>query len=97
MYKFEWDTDKNEINKDKHNISFERAETVFDDKDAIYLYDSVHSLEEDRFVVIGLDSLLMELTVCHCYRGDDEEIIRIISARKATKKEIKIYNSGGLE
>jgi len=95
--RFEWDKGKNEINKAKHNISFERAETVFDDKDAVYLYDSIHSADEERFIVIGRDVLLMEITVCHCYRGENEEIIRIISARKATNKEIKIYTSGGTE
>ena len=94
---FEWDTSKNEINIAKHNISFERAETVFDDKDAVYLYDSIHSVDEERFIVIGCDDLLREITVCHCYRDETEEIIRIISARKATKKEIRIYNSGGAE
>ena len=95
--KFEWDSSKNEINKSKHNISFERAETVFDDKNAVYLYDSIHSADEERFIVIGRDEFLMEITVCHCYRGEDEEIIRIISARKATQKEIEIYISGGVE
>jgi len=50
-----------------------------------------------RFTVIGRDELLMEITVCHCYRGENEEIIRIISARKATKKEVTIYESGGGE
>ena len=96
--KFEWDESKNELNKAKHNISFDVAESVFDDKNAVYLYDAIHSASEDRFIVIGKeDTLRMEITVCHCYRGKDEEIIRIISARKATKKEIKIYISGGAE
>ncbi|MCL2171368.1 MAG: BrnT family toxin [Defluviitaleaceae bacterium] len=96
--KFEWDENKNEINKAKHSISFEIAETVFLDKHGVYLYDEIHSGEEDRFVVIGKeDTLKTELTVCHCYRGANEEIIRIISARKATKKETKIYISGGME
>ena len=96
--RFEWDISKNELNKAKHNVSFEVAESVFDDKDAVYLYDEVHSSTEDRFVVIGKeDTLRMEITVCHCYRGANDEIIRIISARKATKKEIKIYFSGGAE
>jgi len=95
---FEWDVNKNEMNKTKHSISFETAESVFLDKHAVYLYDEVHSNEEDRFVVIGKeDTLKTELTVCHCYRGSSEEIIRIISARKATKKETKIYISGGAE
>ena len=94
--RFEWDTNKNELNIAKHNVSFEVAESVFDDKNAVYLYDEIHSSQEDRFIVIGKeDTLRMEITVCHCYRGENEEIIRIISARKATKKEIDIYVSGG--
>jgi len=96
--KFEWDANKNELNKAKHNVSFDVAESVFDDKNAVYLYDEVHSSNENRFIVIGKeDTLRMELTVCHCYRGKSEEVIRIISARKATKKEIAIYVSGGAE
>ncbi|MCL1882924.1 MAG: BrnT family toxin, partial [Defluviitaleaceae bacterium] len=74
------------------------GECRFFNKQAVYLYDEVHSSEEDRFVVIGKeDTLKTELTVCHCYRGSSEEIVRIISARKATKKETKIYISGGAE
>jgi len=62
------------------------------------LYDEAHSANEARLIVIGKeDTLRMEIAVCHCYRGKNEEIIRIISARKATKKEIKIYISGGAE
>lgn len=95
--KFEWDENKNKLNTTKHNISFERAKTVFNDKNAIYMHDVEHSAEDDRFVVIGRDELLMELTVCHCYRGNDEEIIRLISARKATKNEVSLYTKGGVE
>jgi len=96
--KFEWDPDKNELNKAKHSISFEIARSVFLDKNAVYLYDEINSNNEDRFVVIGKeDTLKIELTVCHCYRGANEDIIRIISARKATKKEVVIYISGGAE
>ncbi|MCL2407919.1 MAG: BrnT family toxin [Defluviitaleaceae bacterium] len=95
--KFEWDPKKNELNIAKHNISFEIAESVFDDKNAIYLCDEIHSIGEERFIVIGKeDTLRMEITICHCYRGQDTDIIRIISARKATKKEIGIYVSGGV-
>ena len=94
--KFEWDESKNKKNIAKHNVSFELAESVFDDKNAVYLYDEVHSADEDRFIVIGKeDTLRMEITVCHCYGGKDEEVVRIISARKATKKEVNIYLSGG--
>ena len=96
--KFEWDLRKNELNKAKHGISFETAESVFLDKYAVYLYDEIHSSDESRFVVIGKeDTLKTELTVCHCFRGIHEDIIRIISARKATKKECIIYQSGGAE
>ena len=98
MYKFEWDEEKNELNFAKHNVSFELARTIFSDVNAVYLYDEIHSIDEDRFIVIGKeDTLRKEISVCHCYRGEDEEIIRIISARKATKKEIRIYLSGGAE
>ena len=89
---FEWDSIKNELNKAKHNVSFEVAETVFDDENAVYLYDEVHSISEDRFIVIGKDDTLrMEITVCHCYRNANEEIIRIISARKANETEFDFY------
>ena len=92
--KFEWDENKNNINKIKHGISFQDAETVFDDDNAIILFDEQHSDSEDRFIIIGRDSIFRELTVCHCYRKQ-ESIIRIISARKATKTESKLYKGGG--
>jgi uncharacterized DUF497 family protein len=89
--KFEWDSGKNKANILKHHVSFEDAETVFDDKNAVYLYDGLHSGIEERFHIIGEDRNFRELTVCHCYHGKDDEIIRIISARKATKIEIDYY------
>ena len=92
--KFEWDENKNEMNKIKHGVSFQEAESVFDDKNAVYFHDQQHSINEDRFIVIGIDAIFRELTVCHCYRGQDEEIIRIISARRATKNECLIYHGG---
>jgi uncharacterized DUF497 family protein len=94
---FDWSSEKNRINKIKHGVSFEEAETVFDDKDAILLFDDKHSEEEERFIIIGIDSLFRDLTVCHCYRGKNDEIIRIISARKATQNEIYLYVKGGVE
>ena len=90
--KFEWDPEKNKANIYKHRISFEDAETVFDDKNAVYLYDEKHSGDEERFYIIGEDRIFRELTVCHCYRGEDSETIRIISARKANKAESDYYN-----
>ncbi|MDR1689967.1 MAG: BrnT family toxin [Clostridiales bacterium] len=88
---FEWDENKNEANKIKHGVSFEEAETVFDDKKAKFIFDVLHSVDEERFIIIGLDSIFRELTVCHCYLGENDEIVRIISARKATKNEKSIY------
>ena len=89
--KFEWDSNKNRANKLKHGVSFEEAETVFDDKNAVYLYDEKHSEHEERFYIIGEDVNFRELSVCHCYRGKNDEIIRIISARRATEIEIDYY------
>lgn len=83
---FEWDEGKNTLNKRKHRISFEEALTVFADDNALLLPDSDHSTEEDRFILMGFSVSLRMLVVCHCCRRG-EEIIRIISARKATKLE----------
>ena len=91
---FEWDELKNLANKQKHGIPFEEAQTVFNDENAIYLYDDDHSTDEERFFIIGVDTVLRKLTVCHCYRGKDCNIVRIISAREATKQEAKLYEEG---
>ena len=91
---FDWDPAKNLLNISKHGIPFKLAATVFSDHDAVLLDDNKHSLNEDRFIVIGMAKNLNLLTVCHCYRTNDE-VIRIISARKANTTEIKLY--GGLE
>ena len=88
--KFEWDSNKAKINIEKHGISFEEASTVFDDEQGILFDDPDHSLEEDRFILLGISSLAKLLIVCHCYRGEDG-IIRIISARKATSSESEQY------
>ena len=88
--RFEWEVRKNNINKVKHGVSFEDAETVFDDDNAIIFNDSESSFDEERFIIIGMDLKNRELVVCHCYR-EDSEIVRIFSARKATKKECKLY------
>ncbi len=87
---FEWDQVKNSLNKKKHGISFEEGQTVFVDENALLLHDPDHSHEEDRFILLGLSSNLRILVVCHCYRKNDE-VIRIISARKATHSEQKQY------
>jgi len=92
--RFEWDSQKNEYNKIKHGISFEEAQTVFDDRHAFFLNDDGHSFTEERFIIIGLDKIFRMLTVCYCERGEDKESIRIISARRATKQESNLYEEG---
>jgi uncharacterized DUF497 family protein len=87
---FEWDNRKNASNKRKHGISFEEAQTVFFDEKAIEFDDPEHSIQEERFILLGLSQSLKVLIVCHCFRSE-EDIIRIISARKATKKEQDVY------
>lgn len=88
--KFEWDENKNQINRHKHKISFSEAKTVFYDENALLIDDPDHSEEEERFIILGLSNKANLLVVCHCYRVSDT-IIRIISARKATTKETKQY------
>jgi len=85
-----WDENKNLENIKKHHVSFEEAETVFYDPNGKLIDDPDHSDDEDRFIILGLSKMLRLLVVCHCYRENDETI-RIITARKATKKEVKYY------
>jgi uncharacterized DUF497 family protein len=87
---FEWDPAKAKANLDKHGVSFEEAMSVFYDEAAIEFYDDEHSEWEDRFLLLGLSSDVKLLLVCHCYRSE-EGVIRLISARKATKNEAKHY------
>ena len=89
---FIWDQNKNISNQKKHNISFEEAKTVFYDDNAKLIHDPEHSETEDRFILLGLSSHLRLLIIVHIYKEQDE-IIRIISARKATKKESTYYTS----
>jgi uncharacterized protein len=90
MPRFEWDEAKNRSNHRKHGISFEEARTAFLDENARVVADPDHADDEERFVLLGLSISLRVLLVCHCYRKEDE-IIRIISARKADRDEIKQY------
>lgn len=90
MLIFEWDDKKASQNIKKHGISFEEATTVFGDPFSITIYDPLHSREEDRFVILGMSDKNRILVVVHTERNDR---IRIISARKATKKERKQYES----
>lgn len=87
---FEWDPKKNDINKKKHGLSFETAKEVFYDEFAIVFDDPDHSIEEDRFLIIGSIRAEQISIVSHCYR-DNENRIRIISARRATKAEQRAY------
>lgn len=88
--RFEWNPAKAKANFDKHGVAFEEAATVFFDDHAIEFYDDSHSHWEDRMLLLGLSSRLRLLLVCHCYRESDSAI-RIISARKATRNESKLY------
>jgi uncharacterized DUF497 family protein len=90
MISISWDDRKNEVNKKKHGVSFDEAKTVFYDENAIRYYDPDHSDDEDRFLMVGVSQKLRILIVCHCFREDDS-VIRIISARKATKGEEDNY------
>ena len=84
--RFVWDDSKASLNRRKHGISFEEAQTVFYDENAIEYFDPEHSEDEDRFIMLGFSFKLRMLVVCYCYRENDT-VIRIISARKATNKE----------
>lgn len=88
--RFEWDSNKNITNQKKHKISFEEAQTVFYDENALLIDDPDHSEEEERFILLGFSLKANLLVVCHCYRQSDS-VIRLISARKATKSETKTY------
>ncbi len=90
LYRFEWDEQKNRSNIEKHGISFEEASTVFYDDYAIMFDDPVHSDEEDRFLLLGMSQKANLCLVCHCFRQSDK-VIRIISARRATKTEAREY------
>lgn len=89
--RFEWDERKALQNRRKHGVSFEEAETVFSDDYGLLIDDPDHSGEEDRFLLLGLSASLRTLVVAHCYQQADG-VIRIISARKATRKERDRYN-----
>lgn len=89
--RFEWDERKALQNKRKHGVSFDEASTLFSDDYGLLIDDPDHSGEEDRFLLLGLSASQRALVVAHCYRKADD-VIRIISARKATRKERDIYN-----
>ena len=88
--RFEWDEGKAAANLKKHGVSFNEAKSIFVDDCAKLIDDPDHSEDEDRFVLLGLSSVLRLLLVCHCYRSEGN-VIRIVSARKASAKESKYY------
>ena len=77
--RFEWDEHKAESNERKHGVSFEEAQTVFYEENARLMYDPEHSIGEERYIILGVSSVLRLLIVCHIYKENDE-LIRIISA-----------------
>lgn len=93
---FEWNENKNRNNLAKHGISFDEAKTVFLDDNAVLFDDPDHSIGEERFLILGKTFQEKLCIVCHCYR-DNDNTIRLISARRATKSETNAYYefSGG--
>ncbi|MBE7477510.1 MAG: BrnT family toxin [Ignavibacteriota bacterium] len=88
--RFVWDKNKNLANIKKHKISFEEAKTVFLDDNARLIHDPEHSISEERFIILGITNKLRLLVVVHTYK-EDGDVIRIISARKATRTETIYY------
>jgi uncharacterized DUF497 family protein len=88
--RFEWNSAKAAANRRKHGVSFEEAQTVFYDEHALEFFDPDHSQREERFIMLGLSFKLRLLVVCHCVR-EAQSVIRIVSARKATRDEATYY------
>lgn len=95
-YDFDWDPKKGKANVRKHQVSFERATTIFRDPHLLSIPDDEHSESEERWITMGLDENGILLVLVHTFQSfsADAARIRVISARKATKKEIKIYEEG---
>ena len=90
MIKFEWDEAKAAANLKKHQVSFDEAKSIFFDEFGVQFFDDEHSSGEERFLMLGMSSIAKLLIVCHCERHRGAAI-RIISARKATKRESAFY------
>ncbi len=88
--RFEWDSSKAASNAKKHKVTFEVAKTVFYDDFAVQFFDEEHAIDEERFLLLGMSSDARLLLVCHCERAQGD-VIRIISARKATESEAQNY------
>ena len=87
---FDWDVKKNLLNIEKHGVSFKMAASSFFDPNAVVVDDNIHSQDEERFILIGINKYDKLLTVCHCYRTEGN-VVRIISARKPNEIEQEIY------
>ena len=87
---FSWDRGKAQENISKHGVAFDEATTAFHDENGIRIFDPDHSAIEDRYLLLAMSSKARLLVVSHCFRKDEDEI-RIISARKATKTESTQY------
>ena len=90
--RFEWDRRKADVNARKHGVTFEQAQTAFFDEHGLIISDPEHSAAEERFILLGATTASKLVVVCHCYR-DDEDVIRLISARKATRAERANYRA----
>ena len=93
MLRFEWDERKNRTNRRKHGVWFEEAQSIFDDPRALLFPDPDHSEDQERFILLGASSVGRVLLVVHCY-NESAELFRIISARKANRKEVRVYEEG---
>jgi uncharacterized DUF497 family protein len=93
QYDFEWDTEKARVNRDKHDVGFEEAATVFGDPRAMSIYDDEHSTTEDRWITLGISAAGRLLVVCHTFKEltANYATIRIFSSRKATRPETARY------
>ena len=90
MISFDWSPAEARANLSKHGVSFEEAQSAFYDEYARQFFDETHSEEEERFILLGMSNRLRLLIICHCERSGGN-VIRIISARKATAKEKTFY------
>jgi uncharacterized protein len=93
MIEFEWDESKAAANLEEHQVSFEEAKSVFFDEFGVQFFDENHSSDEERFLMLGMSSRAKLLIVCRCERAHGA-VIRLISARKATKRESAFYQGG---
>ena len=90
--RFEWDRRKARSNEKKHGISFDEASSAFYDDNGLIIDDPAHSKDEARFILLGLSASVRLVVVVHCFR-DDDDVVRIISARKATPAESRQYQA----